>query len=1472
MSFLDDDWQEMPVVREAAPSSSTSSSDEDNIGRRGYGTAGGAGPSSLGKKKLGHARKKSAHMSSAGASKAMQGNATGVHLDIDDARGYSWREAPSNKESAAGLGNDEKGEPHKGQSKDKRAKGRAKGAESDSSEEETSEDEGASRGYTQLRLEDDVEGDELHAATDYLFGGGSGAGANKEADDGLYEPTGGTGATPLSQLATTKKLLTEGQKIAYVGLVSLVARDMIRKLERVPGKETQPAAASADEWRLRVMARLYQHMDIEADEQSMIESLAQHGVLASDMAPSLITTSKVDNPDFDPEAKAERDAEEERQRLKKEALELDRLAREAEEQQAQLRRSLADESAASEHYSSHGTLELGPAEEPGIGLSSDLEVRGNGSSTSLKSVSPFDPAHASPADDEGDLSRALGQDEGDLGDMDYSSGDSLSRKEADKAASALSQAPPPPYKRFELAEDADDEGDIGAALETPVQRGGELPSPSKTPQASLRPLQPEDVDHEPESGALDAHQVADPNTKAQLVEADAQSARATGELGLTAAPQAIETMPSALEGVTEELSSADEHITLDLRWTVLCDLFLVLTADSVYDARSRVLLETVAAYLSLTWMDVTKFEKRVTDALEIEEGVSGSLKSKKAIKKRAELARRRRLVMMGLATVGGGLIIGFSAGMLAPVIGAGLGAALGTIGVGGTTGFLGGVGGAAVITGTATAGGMAIGGRGMSRRTRTVRTFEFKPVHNNKRVNCYICVGGFMNGAQDDPRLPFSVIDSVMGDVFAVLWEPDMMKEMGDAIYLLYTETVVQGLQQVLAATIAGGLVGALAAPLWLTKLGLLIDNPWSNALDRSWSAGLILADVLAKRAMGVRPVTLVGFSLGARSIFYALTELAKNKKFGVVQDVFIIGAPVTASDAQWKEARSVVSGRFVNAFSRTDWILGYLFRATTGGIRSIAGLHPVERVPDVENVDVTTTVPGHLQYRAFMPLVLDELGFKTTADYFDEPEDLNNVPDREVLREALQIQQEEEQTRKVQNSSGGFGRIFKRKKDGQAGVGNASTDSSQSSTPAQRSSTGPTTTNEYEYDDDDLPPRELEREPAVATPSIEPTAETADAGNSALAVAPKHLAVDTVRRSSDLASTRSATPEAEKPPNLAVHFDTEAMLAELRSSGIEVRELESSLPPLVASEQARRSDPTPTPTLASAPPKQLKTPMIATTRDDARRQAEPSNQAASQALAADLPRRPSATPTPYAHSFSESPFSRLPPPAPPAMMTEDSMGGVSLSFADSYSDEEDEPAPPVPAPGQAAPVSLDAARGYGLSSDAARELARRFNEPDSRASHEESGRGSSLEGRAASYLPAEDGGWGGDSSRQGRDDEGDVASNSRSDDLPRPSSSKDLPVAPDGTSPWSTPASHNPFAFNDEGRDSSGDIAFSSSTPRGPSAIRQETLAEPPRSLSFDRLAIDDSSNYMPEGLQVRQPASRNTSSSAWETDNPWG
>jgi hypothetical protein len=174
---------------------------------------------------------------------------------------------------------------------------------------------------------------------------------------------------------------------------------------------------------------------------------------------------------------------------------------------------------------------------------------------------------------------------------------------------------------------------------------------------------------------------------------------------------------------------------------------------------------------------------------------------------------------------------------------------------------------------------------------------------------------------------------------------------------------------------------------LVLTKLGYLIDNPWSNALDRAKAAGQVLADVLVNRALGVRPMTLIGFSLGARMIFYCLQELAKRKAYGIVQDVFLLGATVTAPVRTWVECRSVVAGRFVNGFARNDWILGYLFRATSGGLNTVAGLRPVDNVPGLENVDLTDKIAGHTSYRSYMPLILDQLGFPVSADYFDEPE-----------------------------------------------------------------------------------------------------------------------------------------------------------------------------------------------------------------------------------------------------------------------------------------------------------------------------------------------------------------------------------------------------------------------------------------------------------------------------------------------------
>lgn len=479
-----------------------------------------------------------------------------------------------------------------------------------------------------------------------------------------------------------------------------------------------------------------------------------------------------------------------------------------------------------------------------------------------------------------------------------------------------------------------------------------------------------------------------------------------------------------------------EKIDIDLRWTILCDLFLILIADSIYDARSRTLLERVAKSLDISWIDICKFEKRVTDALEIQQAAEKeNWNEEEHMEHRRKMALKKRYIMMGLATVGGGLVIGLSAGLLAPVIGAGLAAGFTTIGVTGTSSFLAGAGGAAIITSSAAASGGIIGGRAAGRRTGAVKTFEYRPLHNNKRVNLIVTVSGWLTGKVDDVRLPFSTVDPVMGDMYSVLWEPEMLRSMGDTINILATEALTQGLQQVLGSTILVSLMAAIQLPVVLTKLSYLIDNPWAVSLDRATAAGLILADSLIERSLGTRPITLVGYSLGARVIFSCLRELARKGAYGLVQNVYMFGSPLVVSKDEFLKARSVVSGRFVNGYNRNDWILGYLFRLTNGGIKKVAGLGPLTDCPWIESIDVTDLVAGHMEYRKAMPSLLIRCGWLVTSEEFSEIEDPD--PDdhqgrqRELISEIEEARRELEKEGKAEKRGSKFG-IFGRRKKGE--------------------------------------------------------------------------------------------------------------------------------------------------------------------------------------------------------------------------------------------------------------------------------------------------------------------------------------------------------------------------------------------------------------------------------------------------------
>ncbi|GEQ67153.1 hypothetical protein JCM33374_g816 [Metschnikowia sp. JCM 33374] len=445
----------------------------------------------------------------------------------------------------------------------------------------------------------------------------------------------------------------------------------------------------------------------------------------------------------------------------------------------------------------------------------------------------------------------------------------------------------------------------------------------------------------------------------------------------------------------------------DLRWVLVCDLFLILLSDGYYDSRSRTLLFRFAANLKISKLETKQFERRLVESLEMDtsqktiENKDDKLRDRSFIEKHIQKNQRKRLAFIGLATLGGSLAIGLSAGLLAPVIGAGLAAGLTTVGISGTSGFLAGVGGSVAITTGGVAIGAKVGNKAGARRMGDVHTFEMKPLHNNKRSNLIITVSGWMNGEMDDVRLPFSTVDPVMGDMFSLLWEPEMLKSMGQTIGILASEALTTSIQQILGATILTALMSALQLPMLLSKLSYLLDNPWNVSLDRAWKAGKILADTLISGNMGVRPITLVGFSLGSRLIYSCLIELANRGGFGLIDNVIILGNPATVKYDQITLARSVVSGRFINGYSRNDWILGYLFRATGGGLMTVGGLSPIKNIPGVENFDCTEYVEGHMSYRKAIPKILKALDWEILSDEFAEIEE-PDIEQRERQRKLL--------------------------------------------------------------------------------------------------------------------------------------------------------------------------------------------------------------------------------------------------------------------------------------------------------------------------------------------------------------------------------------------------------------------------------------------------------------------------------------
>ncbi|KAI4252070.1 MAG: hypothetical protein LQ352_004493 [Teloschistes flavicans] len=478
------------------------------------------------------------------------------------------------------------------------------------------------------------------------------------------------------------------------------------------------------------------------------------------------------------------------------------------------------------------------------------------------------------------------------------------------------------------------------------------------------------------------------------------------------------------------------------RILILHSTLLLLLSLEHYIAPSRVLLLYLTSSLHLPLSVLTADEEKIAKGLlEAAKHMSGESETQK----KAEENATSRKWKVGLASVAGAALIGVTGGLAAPLVAAGVGSVMGGLGLGATAaaGYLGAVAGSTVIVGGLFgAYGGKMTGEMMDAYAKEVSDFAFLPVkdepisnepsksassHGHKeiedpasktqkhlshtsekaindpssrRLRVTIGISGWLNSPSDVTQ-PWRVFGpDPSSEVFALRYELESLMNLGNSIQAMVSSAAWgYAKSELIKHTIFAELSAALW-PLALLKVSRVVDNPFSIAKSRSDKAGELLADALINKAQGERPVTLVGYSLGARVIYSCLMALAKRKALGLVESVALIGAPCPSTTSDWRVMRSVVASRLINVYSSNDYVLGFLYR--TSSIQyGVAGLQPIPSLAGVENVDVSESVSGHLRYRYLVGSILQKIGFESVDEKRVEEE-----------REALKKMDEEEEAK----------------------------------------------------------------------------------------------------------------------------------------------------------------------------------------------------------------------------------------------------------------------------------------------------------------------------------------------------------------------------------------------------------------------------------------------------------------------------
>ncbi|GAC72882.1 uncharacterized conserved protein [Moesziomyces antarcticus T-34] len=336
---------------------------------------------------------------------------------------------------------------------------------------------------------------------------------------------------------------------------------------------------------------------------------------------------------------------------------------------------------------------------------------------------------------------------------------------------------------------------------------------------------------------------------------------------------------------------------------------------------------------------------------------------------------------MGGGFIAGGLVIGLTGGLAAPLIAPAL------VGLTGAS-FLATSGGIIMLGTLFGLGGGGLAGYRVERRLRGVSSFSFAELVTEARkagvaipsLHATVCCSGLIL-ENDQQVVPWNhVFEGAKDgrDAFAIECEAEMMRSAGQGLRSYMLDNLIRtggtkAAEEVVKKTALAG-IAAITLPMTVfNAASATLDGVFVRAKTKAHKAGLILAETLRNEVQGHRPVVLIGTSLGAATILTALTELAKEPEHTshLIDSVILISAPITPSAATLRKVRTIVQRRFVNVFSSNDMVCGIaawlgsgvsVEELRAGKLPRVAGSRAIDDVPGLENINVSDILSSHFE------------------------------------------------------------------------------------------------------------------------------------------------------------------------------------------------------------------------------------------------------------------------------------------------------------------------------------------------------------------------------------------------------------------------------------------------------------------------------------------------------------------------------